>query len=77
MCQQSLDSRILDRQLGFSEQRVHLAMANTMQVLGLPPAFTLGNQVVRITLFGWDLALAQRTDHNLLNPNIHSVYTMD
>jgi hypothetical protein len=52
-------------------------MANTMQVLGLPPAFTLGNQVVRITLFGWDLALAQRTDHNLLNPNIHSVCTMD
>jgi hypothetical protein len=68
--QQSLDGRILARQLGFGEQRMHLAVTHAMQELGLPPALALGNEVVRVALCRWNHAVAQRTNHDIAKPRV-------
>jgi hypothetical protein len=73
VCQQSLDGRILTRQLGFSQQRVHLAVAHAMQELCLTPAFALGNEVVRVALRRWNFALAQGANHDIVWPRIHGI----
>jgi len=71
--QQSLDGRILARQLGLGQQRMHLAVAHAMQELCLPPALALGNEVVRVALCWRNLAVAQRTDHDIVKPRIQGV----
>jgi len=71
--QQRLDRRILARQLGFGQQRMHLAVAHAMQELRLPPALALGNEMVRVALCWRNLAVAQRTDHHIVKPRIHFV----
>jgi len=49
-------------ELGLAEQRVDLAVAHAVQHRGVPPAPSLGHQVVRIGLRGRDGAIAQRAD---------------
>ena len=70
MPQQGLDGRVLARQLGFGEQRMHLAVTHAMQELGLPPALALGNKVVRVALRWWNHAVAQRTNHDIAKPRV-------
>lgn len=65
MCEQRIDRTVLSCQFRLAKQGVNLTMAYPVQVLGMPAAFGLRNQVVRISLAARNLPFTQWTHHDL------------